>query len=151
MMLDRQKFIDDARALVKQGVIFRHQGSDPITGLDCINLPRYLCEQQGMKLPPELEKEFESYSENPDGWRLLEIMRRWFVELESSSAGDLLILYARRNPKHLAIQISDDAPPMIVEAYRSESDKTGRLIEQPLDFRRRVAARFRIPDFAPQA
>lgn len=148
MKFNRQQFIDDARALVKQGVQFRHQGTDPITGLDCINLPRYLCEKQGMILPVELSEEFQSYTEQPDGWRLLEIMRRWFPELESSSAGDLLIIYARRNPKHLAIQVSDDEPPLIVEAYRSESQQVGSLLEQKLDFRRRIAARFRIPDFA---
>jgi len=148
MKLDRQQFCADAIALVDRGVRFRHQGRSPETGMDCINLPAYLCEQQGIKLPAELEKEFESYTENPDGWRLLEIMRRFFLEVETSTSGDLLIIYARRNPKHLAIQVSDDDPPMIVEAYRSETDPTGALKRQPLDFRRRVAARFRIPDFA---
>jgi cell wall-associated NlpC family hydrolase len=148
MNYNRQQFIDDARALAKQGVIFRHQGSDPATGLDCINLPKYLYEKQGLKLPAELAREFESYSEQPDGWNLLEIMRKWFPEIESSSAGDLLIIYARRNPKHLAIQVTDDEPPMIVEAYRSESQKIGAIIDHPLDFRRRIAARFRFPDFA---
>lgn len=148
MTFDRQRFINDAIALADQGVRFRHQGEDPDTGLDCINLPRYLCGLQGIRLPGELSVEFRSYSENPDGFRLLEIMRRWFPELQTSSAGDLLIIYARRNPKHLAIQVSDDNPPMIVEAYRSETDPNGALKHQPLDFRRRVAARFRIPDFA---
>ena len=148
MTFDRQRFINDAIALVAQGVRFRHQGTDPATGLDCVNLPRYLCGLQGIALPPELNKEFESYSESPDGWRLLEIMRQYFPEIQSSSAGDLLIIYARRNPKHLAIQVSDGNPPMVVEAYRSETDPAGRLQHQPLDFRRRVAARFRIPDFA---
>ncbi len=148
MTFDRQRFVEDAIALVEQGVRFRHQGTDPETGLDCINLPRYLCAQQGVQLPPELLKEFESYSENPDGWRLLEIMEQYFEKVETSTAGDLLIIYARRNPKHLAVQVSDDNPPMIVEAYRSETEPKGSLKRQPLDFRRRVAARFRIPDFA---
>lgn len=147
MKFNRQQFIDDARALVEQGVIFRHQGSDPATGMDCINLPRYLYEKQGLYLPVALAKEFEAYHEQPDGQHLLAIMRQWFIEIETDKAepADMLILYARRNPQHLAIKIGEN---LVIEAYRQMDKKIGKLIEQPLDSRRRIAAVFRFPDFA---
>lgn len=150
MTFNREQFVSDVRGLVKQDVIFRHQGSDPSTGMDCINVPRWGYEQQGLSLLPEVEKEFESYHERPDGEHLLAMMRQWFIELafEETEPGDLLVLYARRNPQHVAIKVSNDNPPLVVEAYRSEDRKIGKLIEQPLDFRRRIAACFRIPDFA---
>lgn len=153
MSFDIQRFVEDVRALARRGVLFRHQGSDPETGMDCVNVPRWGYEQQGLRLPEELEKEFEAYHERPDGDHLLQVMRRWFIEIpfEETQPGDLLILYARRNPQHLAIKITNDQPPMVVEAYRSEDRKIGKLLEQPLDFRRRIAACFRFPDFDTQA
>lgn len=149
MSFDIQTFVEDVRSWAALGVPFRHQGHSLETGIDCVNLPRMGYEAQGLRLPLELEKEFEAYHERPDGDHLLEVMRRWFFEVpfEETEPGDLLILYARRNPQHLAIKITNGKPPMVVEAYRSEDRKIGKLLEQPLDFRRRIAACFRFPDF----
>src|SRR5262249_39784985 len=119
--LDRQRFIDDIRSLARMKIVFRHQGRSLETGMDCINAPAWAFENQGLSLPAELNQEFESYHERPDGERLLAIMRKWFLELppqwEVAEPGDLVIFYARRNPQHLAVKVTDD---LLVEAYRSE-------------------------------
>lgn len=153
-ILDRERFISDARALVLKGIAFRHQGRDPVTGLDCVSVPRYLCELQGIVLPEELQRAMESYSEQPDGWAMLEKLRaqpRYFQEIMVTDnkvpiealPGDLLQMFVYRNPKHMAI-LSSQSPLMVIEAWRSATSKTGKLIEVPLDFRRRVAACFRM-------
>jgi hypothetical protein len=156
MTLDRQRFVDDGRALVAQGVAFRHQGVDPATGMDCVNLPRYLCGLQGISLPDELNNAMQVYSEQPDGKLMLELLRRWFIEIPvvdnkvpDAQLGDLLVLYVFRNPKHMAIASvlpEPEKPMKIIEAWRSPDKLTGKLHETPLDFRRRIAACFRIPD-----
>ena len=149
MKFDRKQFVEDVRNLVTQGVVFRHQGSDPATGMDCINTPRWGYERQGLTLPAEISAEFATYGRHPDGEHFLATMRRWFIELEftETEPGDLFVLYARRNPQHMAIKVTNDDPPRIVEAYCSVTDLIGKLIEWPLDPRRRIAACFRIPDF----
>lgn len=155
MSFDKDKFVEYVRSLARMNIPFRHQGHSIETGIDCVNLPRMGYEAQGLQLPADLLKEFESYSESPDGWLLMAIMRKWFIELPNTGStlevcaglepGDLLQLYARRNPKHIAIKVGD---ALIVEAYRSEDRSIEKLIEQPLDSRRRIAAAFRFPDFA---
>jgi hypothetical protein len=162
MTLDRQRFIEDLRSLVAQNVIFRHQGNDPATGLDCIHAPAAGMEMQGIILPDELKKEMAAYSDQPDGWKMLELLRaqpKYFQEIpvidnkvpDEALPGDLLQMFVYRNPKHMAILSSRD-PLSVIEAWRSATSETGKLIEVPLDFRRRVAACFRmITDFASQA
>lgn len=152
MSLDRQRFVDDARALVAQGVQFRHQGSSPETGMDCINLPAWGARQQGIELPDELTNAMRAYSEQPDGRKMLELIRQHFIEIPvvdnkvpDAQLGDLLVLYVFRNPKHMAIVSALD-PMFVIEAWRSPDKTTGKLHETPLDFRRRIAACFRIPD-----
>lgn len=154
MKFNREQFVEDMRDLARQGIRFRHQGKDVATGLDCIHAPKIGYEKQGLRLPEELDREFDAYTENPDGWKMIEIMRKWFQEIPvvdnqvpDAEPGDLLVLYAIRNPKHVAILVSKE-PLTIVEAYRSVDTRTGKLIEWPLDSRRRIAACFRIPDFA---
>lgn len=174
MKLDRGKFVDDARALAKQGVAFRHQGCDPATGMDCVNLPRYLCGLQGIELPAELNNAMSTYSEEPDGQEMLRTIRKpysypaspsgvfQFIEIPvvdnrvpDAQPGDLIVCYVMRNPKHMAVIVelmldAKDRQPWatVVEAWRAPTSKTGKLIDQPLDWRRRIAACFRIPDFA---
>jgi len=154
MTLDRQRFIDDLRGLVAQGVPFRHLGRDPATGLDCVHTPAWGARQQGIELPEELQRAMESYSEQPDGWAMLEKLRaqpKYFQEIpvtdnkvpSDALPGDLLQMFVYRNPKHMAI-LSSQNPLMVIEAWRSATTKTGKLIEVPLDFRRRVAACFRM-------
>lgn len=151
MSFDRQRFVFDLRALVAQGVMFRHQGRDPETGLDCIHAPAWAYKAQGLQFPPELEAQMKNYSEAPNGWRMMEIMRQWFQEIPvidnqvpDAEPGDLLQVYVRRNPQHVAV-ITELNPIMVIEAYRCITVKIGQLTEQPL--RWRIAACFRIPDF----
>jgi hypothetical protein len=165
MTFDRERFVSDLRALVKQGVGFKHQGRDPETGLDCINLPAWAYREQGLTFPAELDKETREYPEEPDGWRMREILRQWFIEIPvvdnrvlEAQPGDLLLCYVMKNPKHMAVIVDliPDAEPRkpwawVVEAWRSPDNKIGKLLDQPLDWRRRICACFRIPDFDSQA
>jgi len=162
MTFERQRFVVDLRAVVKQGVIFRHQGRDPATGLDCVNTPAWAYREQGLAFPPELDKEIREYPEEPDGWNMLAILRQWFTEIPvvnnrvpEAQPGDLIVCYVLRNPKHMAVlvELNLDAGPRqswatVVEAWRAPDNKVGKLLDQPLDWRRRIAACFRIPDFA---
>lgn len=159
MTLDRKRFIEDLRSLVAQGVQFRHLGKRPETGLDCIHTPAYAAAMQGIVLPDELKAAMESYSDQPDGWAMLEKLRaqpKYFQEIpvidnkvpDEALPGDLLQMFVYRNPKHMAV-LSGRDPFTVIEAWRSMASPTGKLIEVPLDFRRRVAACFRmITDFA---
>lgn len=146
------------RAMVAQGVRFRHNGKDPMTGLDCVHAPAWGVQQQGIDLPVELQLAMKSYSEQPDGWAMLAKIRsvpKYFLEIPvidcqvpaEAEPGDLLQMYVFRNPKHMAI-LSSRAPLSVIEAWRAPDKKIGKLLEQPLDFRRRVAACFRILDIA---
>lgn len=150
MKLDRAQFISDIRGLATQNVRFRHQGRDPATGLDCIHFARWGYEKQGLEIPAELASAFEVYTDQPDGRILLARMRQWLIEVsfEESQPADIFIEYIFRNPKHLSIKVTNDAPPMVVEATRTPGTIQGRIIERPFDPRRRIAGVFRIPDFA---
>lgn len=146
-MFNRALFIHDLCELADQDIPFLHQGCDPRTGVDCINLPRLAYEKQA-RLPEELEREFDAYHVRPDGVRLLRVMRSWFTEIlpQDAQPGDMLIFFARKNPQHLATLVAENE---IVEAYRSDDGHIHRVLRQPLDPRRRIAAAFRIPDVIP--
>lgn len=150
MKFDRDKFIADALSLVGRDVPWEHQGRDPETGLDCIGLPRWAVNQQ-MPLPPELEAEFAAYHHKPDGWRMLAIMRRWFLEIDTHDQqrlnliaghepGDLVVMYFKRNPCHMGVLVSETE---VVEAFKQGNFASVRKGEPRLP----VAAVFRIPEF----
>lgn len=161
MTFDRERFVADLRAIVKQGVQFRHQGRSPETGMDCVNTPAWAYCEQGLAFPTELDQEMRIYPEDPDGWKMLKILRQWFIEIPivdhrapEAQPGDLLLCYVMTNPKHMAVivEVYPDAKPReswarVVEAWRSTDNKSGKLLDQPLDWRRRICACFRIPDF----
>lgn len=135
--------IADARSLVGTETRWRHQGRDPQTGLDCIGLPRWLYIQQLGKLPDALETEFNAYHRRPDGQKLLQTIRDWFDEVprETLRAGDLIVIYERRNPQHIAIACDDDE--YIVEAYAS--GRNMKIVYWKLDRLREIAGVFRYP------
>ncbi len=145
-MFDRQRFIEDLKTLATKEVRWRHQGQSVETGMDCIGSLKWAYEQQGLRLPTELEKEFESYHRPPDGWHLLEVMRRHFIELtrEEMEPSDLYVIYNRKNPCHLAVKLSSQE---VAEAFESMDGSISRFLIRPLDPRYRIAACFRIPDF----
>lgn len=147
-MFDLNLFIRDVKELAEQGIPFRHNTCNVEVGADCINLPRLAFERQG-PLPEALAREFEAYHNRPDGRRLLRIMRHWFTEISESEgrAGDLYILFRRRNPCHMVVRIDDNDPPMIAEAYSSLDGAVHRSVVLPFGPDRRIAAVFRFPDF----
>lgn len=115
--------------------------------MDCVFSPRWAYERQGLKLPAELEKEFEHYRRPPDGKRFLAVMRKWFQEItfEETQPSDLIVVYNRKNPCHLMVKISETE---IAEAYESLDGAVSRFLIRPLDSRHRIVTCFRIPDFA---
>lgn len=147
-MFDREKFIDDLKYLAAREVPWRHQGSNPDIGVDCIGGLKWAFLNQGGVLPEEIEKEFAAYHRPPNGWHMLEVMRKWFIEItkEEMQPSDLYVIFNRKNPCHLAVKIDMNTPPLIAEAW--ESTGISKFMVWPLDSRRRIAACFRIPDFA---
>lgn len=148
MTFDRQQFIDDVLALVPLAIPWEHQGRS-LVGMDCIGLPRYAFKQQG-ELPDELEAEFAAYHRKPDGQRMLTIMRRWFIEIDTHDQqdlhlvagrqpGDLIVMYWKRNPCHMGVLVSDTE---IVEAFKKGAFAKARKGEPRLP----IAAVFRIPE-----
>lgn len=147
MTFDRDQFIEDLRYLDTLDVKWTHQGRTPETGMDCVFAPRWAIERQGIVLPEELAQEFEHYRRPPDGQRFLSILRKWLIEIPVGDAlpGDLLVIFVRRNPCHLAVKMPDGE---IAEAYESMDGSVSRFFIHLFDTRNRIAAAFRIPDFA---
>ena len=144
MKFDRQRFVDDLITLTERDVKWLHQGRDPDVGVDCIGLPRWAYRNQGLNLPEQLDREFDSYHHRPDGVRMLRVLRQWLEELtlEAAQPGDLILFYQWKNPQHMAVLVG---PNEIVEAFKN--GHISKVLKQPLDPRRRIAGVFRIPDF----
>lgn len=144
MKFNRQQFLDDLRLLATMNVPWRHQGRSPETGMDCVFAPRYCFEKQ-MKMPEKLAQEFEQYNRPPDGQKFLSILRKFFIEIEREEVqpADCMVIYQRRNPCHLVVQMEDN---QVAEAYESMDRSVSRFLIRPLDPRCRIAACFRIPD-----
>lgn len=147
MTFDVNRFIEDALALSEQDVKFRDQGDDPETGLDCVNLPKYLIKLQGLKLPDEMEEAFKAYNPTSDGKRMCELLKKYLIEVptEEAQAGDLYLFRGKQDTRHIAIRLDDADPPMIYEAYRSSIRQ--KAIKSQLRFvrARHIVATFRIP------
>lgn len=147
MRFNREQFVSDALALTKLNIPWRHQGRDPLTGLDCIGMPRFLYRSQGLELPEELDREFRSYHHKPDGKKLLRVMREFFTEItrDELQPADLIVAFIYSNPQHMAVVVSPDS---VVEAFRSSDGYVCRVLERKLKATRHIAACFRIPDEA---
>lgn len=146
MTFNREQFITDLRYLDTLNVPWKHQGKSPETGMDCVYAPRWAIERQ-MQLPEELAREFEHYRRPPDGKRFLAILRKWLIEIpvEEAIPGDFLVIYVRKNPCHLAVRMLDG---QVAEAYESLDGSVSKFFVHKFDPRHRIAACFRIPDFA---
>lgn len=147
MTFDVNRFIEDALALSERDVQFRDQGDDPETGLDCVNLPRFLVKQQGLTLPDEMEKAFKAYNPTSDGKRMFELLKKYLIEVptDEAKAGDLYLFRGKQDTRHIAIRLDDNDPPTIYEAYRSSIRQ--KAIKSQLRFvrARHIVATFRIP------
>lgn len=152
MIVDKQRFIDDLISLAERNppVRFLHQGRDPETGLDCIGALRWAYMQQAGPLPEELEREFDAYLRNPNGDYFLSVLRVWFDEADRSERrpGDLLLIYARKNPQHMAVMVNESE---VFEMYCSPAAGVSKALRQRLDPRRVVAAVFRFPESGERA
>lgn len=146
MTFNIERFISDLLSLTDREVRWTHQGREPETGLDCIGYPRWAITLQ-TTLPAALEDEFRAYHKTPDGARLLRVMQQWLIEVPAGEAqrGDILLLYHKRNPQHVAVLVE---PGFVVEAVTFPGSGIGKVLKQKLDPRRRIAACFRIPEFA---
>lgn len=149
-MIDIDQYVDDLLSLADRGVPWLHQGRDPDVGVDCIGFLRWGYLQQYDVLPVELEREFDAYLRRPDGEHLLAVMRDWFDEVDRTDRqrGNLLVIYDRKNPQHVAVMINQTE---VVEAYCNPAAGVGKVLRQRLDPRRVVAAAFRFPETGEKA
>jgi len=145
MKFDRQAFIDELYRLARLNIPWLHQGDNPDVGFDCIGVIKYAVERQ-MLFPAELAKEFAAYHRPPNGLHMLKVIRRWLPEVDPDEAepGDLYVVYVRRNPCHMSIQMPDN---MVAEAF--EAPGTSRFMIRPFNQLDRIAACFRVPDEFP--
>lgn len=143
MRLDRQRFLDDLRYLATLNVKWLRQGRTVETGMDCIGPPRWAIERQGLHLPTKLLEEFDTYMCPPNGRRMLRLMRQWLIEIAEPEVrpSDLIVVFARKNPCHLTVQMEDG---LLAEAF--EGVGVSRFLIRPRDPQYRTAACFRIPD-----
>lgn len=149
-MIDINKFVDDLCGLAARDVRFQHQGREPDIGVDCIGFLRWGYLQQREALPEELERGFDAYLRRPDGRYFLSVLRDWFDEIERTDRqrGNLLLIYDRTNPQHVAVMTNERE---VVEAYSSPVSGVERVLRQRLDPRRVVAAVFRFPESGEKA
>lgn len=147
LTLDVDRLVADAMSLVGTETRWRHQGRDPLTGLDCIGFPRWLFMQQVGALPEALETEFAAYHRRPDGKKLLQTIRDWFDEVEQDGTretlmqkGDLVVIYDRRNPQHIAVACDAE---FVVEAFAG--GRNMKIVYWKLGVWREVAGVFRFP------
>ncbi|HEX5704884.1 MAG TPA: NlpC/P60 family protein [Pyrinomonadaceae bacterium] len=147
MAFDVNRFIADALALSEQEVKFRDQGDDPKTGMDCVNLPKYLVKLQGLELPAEMEAAFKAYNPTSDGKRMFQLLKKYLIEVptEKAKAGDLYLFRGKQDTRHIAIRLTDDDPPMIYEAYRSSIRQKAIVSQLRFVRARHIVATFRIP------
>jgi hypothetical protein len=99
-------------------------------------------------MPPELETELQAYHRKPDGQKLLRTIRDWFEEVDRTlmQAADLVVIYDRRNPQHIAIATDEIH---VVEAYAS--GLTMKVVFWPLGTWREIAGVFRFPETGEKA
>lgn len=144
-MLDKDRFIADLLTLANRvpPVPWLHQGRDPEVGLDCIGLPMWAYQQQ-KELPLELETQARAYLTRPDGHFFHRVLSEWFDQVDGSyQPADLLLIYDRKNPQHIAVVID---PVLVVEAYASVGSNVKRVVKWALDPRRVIAGVFRFPE-----
>jgi len=145
--LDKDKFVSDLMGQRDKETRWRHQGKDPDVGLDCVGLPRWAFSQQ-FDMPAELESELLAYHRKPDGQKLLNTIRAWFDEVDRTEMqkADLVVIYDRRNPQHIAIATDEIH---VVEAYAS--GLTMKVVYWPLGTWREIAGVFRFPETGEKA
>lgn len=133
-----------AAARVLKGAPFRHQGSDPETGIDC----RGVIEWVGLKLWAR-RIPLRDYQRKPSGTEFLEKMRAELEEIDPADAGhgDAVLMHFPNDtePRHGGIIVSGPYELMLVHAW--EGRGIGEVREEPWRGwkRRNVDHAFRFP------
>lgn len=130
------------RALAAKRVKFLSQGCSEV-GMDCINLPKYAFEQQGLKVPFDYGPYYR-VTDAKRGEKLHEMLRLHFqaIKIEDAGLADIYFFAIRHIKQHVAVRVTNDDPPIMVHAM------PGGARELPLDtiWQARIVEVFRIPD-----
>jgi cell wall-associated NlpC family hydrolase len=122
---------DDVVAVARllKGVPFRHQGSNPETGLDCRGVIEWTAfVLRGRPIPPR------NYQRTPDGAEFLEKMRAEMREKDKAEAGpgDAVLIHFPKDTeaRHGGIVAQGPYELMLVHAWESRGE--GEVREEPL-------------------
>lgn len=118
-----------AAARLLKGVPFRHQGSDPATGLDCRGVIEYVgLVLWGRPIP------LRDYQRKPSGAEFLEKMRAEMREIDAAEAGhgDAVLIHFPRDTeaRHGGIIARGRHELMLIHAWESRGQ--GEVREEPL-------------------
>ena len=138
-MRQADAFVAAARALL--GVPFRHQGRDPVHGVDCIGLAVLAARAIGLNPPDRTD-----YPRQPTG-QLAPALAGYLqpIDLADVKPGDLYLLAFAHEPMHLGIATDIG----LLHTF----SQVGRVVEHGLDakWRRRIVAAYRLPVIPAQA
>lgn len=128
----RPDFIAAARAL--KDVPFRHQGRDPVLGVDCLGLCVLALRAIGMNPPDRTD-----YPRQPTG-ELRKALDAWMVPVDTEAEADVCLIALAGVEMHVGI-LTDQG---LLHAY----SPLGRVVEHPIDarWRRRMVAFYGLPE-----
>lgn len=122
---------DDVVAVARllRGVPFRHQGSNPETGIDCRGVIEWIAfVLAGRPIPPR------EYQRTPSGTEFLEKMRAEMVEIDPAEAGhgDAVLIHFPKDTeaRHGGVLASGPYELMLVHAWEGRGE--GEVREEPL-------------------
>lgn len=122
---------DDVVAVARllKGMPFRHQGSNPETGLDCRGLIEYVALVLWNRPIP-----LRDYQREPDGAEFLEKMRAEMREIDPADAahGDAVLIHFPKDTeaRHGGIIARGPYETMLIHAWESRGE--GEVREEPL-------------------
>lgn len=114
---------------------FRHQGRDPVTGVDCIGLPLVVGKMIGYPYLADIY----GYRRTPSANVLREMLRTNCDEIDKNEVGPgdiYLMKMGGIKPRHVAIKISDDLnlvegrEPMLIHAKGIGTK--GKIVIEPV-------------------
>lgn len=118
-----------AAARLLKGVPFKHQGSNPETGLDCRGVIEWVAYVLSGRAIPQRD-----YQRRPSGAEFLEKMRAEMREKDPTEArhGDAVLIHFPRDgeARHGGIIAQGPYEPMLIHAWESRGE--GEVREEPL-------------------
>ncbi len=107
-----------------------HQGRSPEAGIDCLGVLLFVAEDLGYIK----DFDFHVYRREPDGFTLINELRKHLIEIPVSEAlnGDILVLRmaGEKLPRHIGIITKGEREYMLVHALDDTSQR--KTIEEPL-------------------